>query len=160
MQDQTIDVCLDANVELTASGGDSYLWSTGETTPSINVSPTETTTYTVTVSNGNSIDVDDVTVYVDENCSDIANRPIIQEFKVYPNPTNGILHIELSGYSNELNLSLFNSTGKIIHSEIISNYSLDKSLKRNINLRKFGKGVYYARIVNNGKNETKKVIVM
>ena len=95
-----------------------------------------------------------------KNCSEIANRPIIQEFKVYPNPTNGILHIELSGYSNELNLSLYNATGKIIHSDIISNYSLDKSLKRNINLRKYGKGVYYARIVNNGKNETKKVIVM
>ena len=154
------DVCLDAIVELTASGGDSYLWSTGETTPSITVSPNETTTYTVTVSNGNSIDFDDITVYVDENCSEIANRSIIQEFKVYPNPTNGILHIELSGYSNELNLSLYNATGKIIHSDIISNYSLDKSLKRNINLRKYGKGVYYARIVNNGKNETKKVIVM
>ena len=154
------DVCLDASVELTASGGDSYLWSTGETTPSITVSPTETTTYTVTVSNGNSIDVDDITVFVDENCSDIANRPMIQEFKVYPNPTNGILHIELSGYSNELNISLFSSTGKIIYSDIISNYSLDKSLKRNVNLKRFGKGVYYARIVNNGEIETKKIIVI
>ena len=158
-----VTICPNSSVVLTASGGGRYLWSTGEVTESITVNPTETTTYYVTVSDGVHIDitdVDDITVYVDENCSDTANRLIIQEFKVYPNPTSGILHIELSGYSNDLNLSLFNSTGKIIHSDIISNYSLDKSLKRNINLRKYGKGVYYARIVNNGKNETKKVIVM
>ena len=155
-----IETCLDASIILTASGGESYLWSTGETTSSITVSPTETTTYSVTVSNGSSIDVDEVTVYVDESCTELNNRQILEEFKVYPNPTNGILHIELTGYSNELNLSLFNSTGKIIHSENISNYSLEKSLKLNINLKRFGRGVYYARIVNNGKNETKKVIVI
>ena len=40
----------DVNV-LTASGGTSYLWSTGETTPSITVSPNTTTTYSVTVTN-------------------------------------------------------------------------------------------------------------
>ena len=37
---------------LTAMDGDSYLWSQGDTTPSIAVSPLITTTYSVTVSNG------------------------------------------------------------------------------------------------------------
>ena len=155
--------CLNSNTELTATGGGLYLWSTGEITATITVSPTETTTYYVTVSDGSDIDindVDEVTVYVDNSCSDIENRQVNEEFKVYPNPTNGILHIELIGYQNELNISLFNSTGTIIYSENINNYSLDKTLKRNINLKRFGKGIYYARIANNGENSTKKVIVI
>jgi hypothetical protein len=40
-------MCEGENVVLTASGGRSYLWNTGETTPSITVSPAATTTYSV-----------------------------------------------------------------------------------------------------------------
>lgn len=43
------EICSGNSVTLTASGGVSYLWSTGQTTPSITVSPTVNTTYTVTV---------------------------------------------------------------------------------------------------------------
>ena len=42
-------VCSGSSTTLTASGGSSYLWNTGETTTSITVSPTDTTTYTVQV---------------------------------------------------------------------------------------------------------------
>ena len=40
-------VCLGASITLSATGGNSYLWSTGETTSTITVSPTDTTVYTV-----------------------------------------------------------------------------------------------------------------
>lgn len=61
-------------VTLTASGGTSYIWNTGEMTQSITVSPSETTTYTVCVSNGNTSceDCDDVTVSIIETY-DIGN---------------------------------------------------------------------------------------
>ena len=62
--DQTI--CLGQTATLTASGGDEYLWSTGETTATIVVSPLETTTYTVTVSDECGEDTDEVTVFVEE----------------------------------------------------------------------------------------------
>ncbi|KAA1245402.1 collagen-binding domain-containing protein [Aquimarina sp. RZ0] len=55
-----------AEVFLTASGGDTYLWSTGETTQSISVNPTQDTTYTVTVTSGSCSDTDEVTVFVTE----------------------------------------------------------------------------------------------
>lgn len=45
-------VCSGENSTLTASGGNIYAWSTGETTSAIRVSPTITTTYSVIVSNG------------------------------------------------------------------------------------------------------------
>ncbi len=44
-------VCAGTNVSLTASGGDSYLWSTGSTSNPLNVNPTMSTTYSVTVTN-------------------------------------------------------------------------------------------------------------
>ena len=55
--DQTI--CSGENVTLTANGDGNFLWSTGETTSSITVSPTSTTTYTVTASNSCADDATD-----------------------------------------------------------------------------------------------------
>ena len=43
--------CAGQDVTLTVSGGTSFLWSTSETTTSINVRPLQTTTYTVTARN-------------------------------------------------------------------------------------------------------------
>ncbi len=43
-----VNLCGDDSTILTASGADSYVWSTGETTPSITVAPIATTTYSVT----------------------------------------------------------------------------------------------------------------
>ena len=47
-----ISICSGESTTLTASGGSTYLWSTGATTASITVSPAATQTYTVTVSDG------------------------------------------------------------------------------------------------------------
>ena len=44
-------VCAGDSATLTANGGSSYVWESGEMTPSITVAPDSTTTYTVTVSN-------------------------------------------------------------------------------------------------------------
>lgn len=62
--DQTI--CLGQTATLTASGGDTYLWNTGETTATIVVSPLLTTTYTVTVMDECGEDTDEVTVFIEE----------------------------------------------------------------------------------------------
>ncbi len=43
----TAEICLGESVTLTAHGLDSYLWNTGASTESITVTPTTTTTYTV-----------------------------------------------------------------------------------------------------------------
>ncbi len=49
---QPISFCTGGSATLTATGGGNYLWSTGATTASITVSPTTTTIYSVTVSQG------------------------------------------------------------------------------------------------------------
>lgn len=52
VQQSTNTGCSGSAVTLTASGGDTYLWSTGETGSTIVVSPANTTTYSVTITNG------------------------------------------------------------------------------------------------------------
>jgi uncharacterized repeat protein (TIGR01451 family) len=47
----TATICNGGNTNLTATGGGTYAWSTGATTAAINVVPSITTTYTVTVTN-------------------------------------------------------------------------------------------------------------
>ncbi len=59
-------ILIGASVDLTATGGDFYQWSTGETTASITVAPTQTSTYSVVVTDANGCSASDmVTVIVD-----------------------------------------------------------------------------------------------
>lgn len=60
-------VCSGTAATLTATGGSSYAWSTNETTDIINVSPANTTTYVVTVTNiAGCTDTASVTVIVNQ----------------------------------------------------------------------------------------------
>ena len=54
----------------------SYLWSNGATTPNINVTPTQTTTYYCTISDGISSYLDSVTVYVKQPTTSNNNTSI------------------------------------------------------------------------------------
>jgi hypothetical protein len=57
------EVCAGQNVNITATGGGTYLWSTTQTTAIIAVSPTITTIYAVTVTDVNNCQaIDNVTV--------------------------------------------------------------------------------------------------
>ncbi|MEI7595189.1 MAG: choice-of-anchor L domain-containing protein [Bacteroidota bacterium] len=56
-------ICSGGSATLTASGGSSYVWETGGNTASISVTPTQTTTYTVTSTGGCSA-IDSVIVVV------------------------------------------------------------------------------------------------
>ncbi len=62
------EICIGLMAELGATGGDSYAWSTGDQTQNISVSPSVTTTYTVTVTQSDGCyNIDEVTVIVNEN---------------------------------------------------------------------------------------------
>ncbi|MFN5294023.1 MAG: LamG domain-containing protein, partial [Flavobacteriales bacterium] len=60
------------------SAGSNFLWSTGETTPTIAVAPTETTTYSVTVTQGNQTCTSDVIITVNQPSSAAIEASIIE----------------------------------------------------------------------------------
>ncbi len=69
---QDTTVCSGVPVQLTASGGLNYFWSTGLTGPSITVAPNSTTLYKVTVTDGNGCTaVDSVLVTISHTTDSI-----------------------------------------------------------------------------------------
>jgi hypothetical protein len=71
---QDVEICFGDEVQLEASGAATYLWDTQETGANILVSPTQTTTFSVTGTNTtNCNDADDVTVVVNQ----LPAQPII-----------------------------------------------------------------------------------
>lgn len=72
-------VCTGTEVTLTASGTDTYLWSTGATTASITITPTETTTYSVTGYDNNGCEATDaITITVNPATSETVNASICE----------------------------------------------------------------------------------
>ncbi len=61
-------ICSGDVATLTASGGTSYVWSMGATSNVVNVSPTATTTYTVTVTNANGCSATSTYTVVVQTC--------------------------------------------------------------------------------------------
>ncbi len=130
---------------LTASGADSYEWSTGETTASITVSPSETTKYTVVGTKEGCEDEAEVTVNVTIGIDENSNA----ETKLYPNPTEGDMKIECKGMKE---ISVFMPNGQCLENIIVNDdvYTLDMS--------NYKSGVYYLRITNNNSVQVYKSI--
>lgn len=65
-----ITICEGLSVEIgDANTGGNYLWSTGDTTSIISVTPSQTTTYSVTVTSEACVDSDEITVNIDNTCN-------------------------------------------------------------------------------------------
>lgn len=110
-------VCYGENITLSAMGGVRYLWSTGATTSSITVSPTETTTYSVIVYNtSDCADEESITVNViqipeivttvsnNEYCTGVPNGSIVVNAPVgaeYQYSLNGVTY-QTAHYFNQL----------------------------------------------------------
>ena len=95
---------------LTASGASTYQWSNGNTTPTIVVSPPTTTTYYVQGfdDNGGSIGYGSITVTV---LPDGVKETESQHIALYPNPTSGMLKLELP-YGSSATASILDLCGR------------------------------------------------
>ncbi|MDZ7614436.1 MAG: hypothetical protein U5K51_12620 [Flavobacteriaceae bacterium] len=113
-----LTICKGESITLKGDGGATYTWSTGASTQNITVSPTRTTTYTLTANRGGTTSTDEVIVTVincdlnnsvnnsvsgttngntnntseSESDEQVLNKADF-ELTVYPNPTQGIINV-------------------------------------------------------------------
>lgn len=91
----TPSICLGGSAVLSTSGASTYSWSTGATSSSVSVSPTITSTYSVTGTNTagcSSMGTFSLTVNTCTGFNEYGHQ--LSSVLVYPNPTTGLLSIE------------------------------------------------------------------
>lgn len=138
-------MCTGQTSTLTASGATNYTWSPATSlssnTGSVVVSSAVATTiYTITGNNGTCIANKNMTLTV-STCTGINNLLSTAELSVYPNPSNGLFTISNSINTDKLDVSITNALGQIIVSESAINTN-----QITVDLSKYSKGIYYAKV--------------
>jgi hypothetical protein len=78
--------------------------------------------------------------------------------KIYPNPANGIVNIELNQPSKTIHLILSTATGQTVVRKTIENQSANRIVE-SIDVSGFSKGIYFVQIQDDYNAETQKIIV-
>ena len=146
-------LCVGQPAKLTASGANTYTWSSGPTTNTISVSPTITTTYSVTGQNSSTgcTNVASFTQSV-TTCTGMeslaANEPVLS---IYPNPGEGDVTI---ASDHEMTLSLVNNLG-----QVVKTVSINASNNYKANISNLANGIYSI-IGDDGRQAIKQKIVV
>jgi hypothetical protein len=145
-------ICVGEEATLTASGANSYSWNTGANSASITVSPSITTTYTVSGSDGTCQKVKSIELSVDP-CTSINENTLAEHtLKAYPNPFNGELTIENTN-DKLLKVQMVNILGRTVYSG-----SIESSEKQSISTTDLAAGIYFISFTTQGGKITKKLI--
>ncbi|MFN7014220.1 MAG: T9SS type A sorting domain-containing protein, partial [Bacteroidia bacterium] len=153
-----VTICIGQSTVLTASGGTTYVWSTGGTNATETVNPTATTTYSVIAFNGSCMGNTATATVTVSPCLSIDEEGVENIVVLYPNPSSGLINIEIGTLkSNNFKIHVFNSIGEIV--QVISlndfsnnRYTVDLSSKAN--------GLYYFTFHYENEMFTKKVSVI
>jgi len=77
---------------------------------------------------------------------------------VYPNPSNGVIQITLSGFKGQRSeLRIMNVIGNVVHREVLND--LDDRNTKTVDLSKFSSGLYYVKLQTDDFSEIRKVII-
>ncbi len=136
-------ICAGESVTLTANtNGTVYTWSNAATTASISVSPSVTTVYSVTVSDGVCSSSSSITQNV-STCTAINQLEDLNFINLYPNPFNHSLEV-LVNNSNEQNKSITINIYNVLGENVYSQKALGS--KTIINTTDLGNGTYFVRV--------------
>jgi len=150
-------ICNGLQLELDAGTGTAYIWSTGATTQNISVD--STATYSVTVTDGNGCDgVGSVTITVDGVCPGIGDLNKEVSVTYYPNPTDGILNMEIEGLQNEdLQITVFTVQGRVVLEEQVD--QLTNIHFHQIDLGTQAQGIYFVRLSTENYSKVERISV-
>ena len=150
-------ICVGQTSNLTASGATSYTWNTTSTNTVIVVTPTTTTSYTVMGTNANGCTNMAMVTQSVSACAGIDNSQFVtqnSEIVLYPNPTNGILNVELGMlYEGNATIEITNALGQVVLTENVT--ATNTTLKTN----NLDNGIYFVRVISNNRVITTQKIV-
>lgn len=149
-------ICVGQSATLTANGALNYTYTPGGTGASISVSPTITTTYSVTGTNANGCThMVAITQNVDA-CNGIFETDLTDVNligKVYPNPSNGMFTVDMLMTSKpNIKIEILNVLGQTIQFVNTHNNKIE------IDLRHFPNSCYFFRITTENKTNIIKVL--
>jgi hypothetical protein len=82
---------------------------------------------------------------------------IADVFKVYPNPTSGLVNITLPMVTNQVDVAVYDLFGKIIYAANLSKQ--DKVQSMTMDLSHLSSGIYILHIVTDSKTTSRKLIL-
>lgn len=145
-------LCVGQSATISANGANTYLWNTSATTSVITVSPTITTTYSVTGTDVNGCINTTTIAQLVSACTDIFSIRGIDDsgINIYPNPAVKEITIEVS---KTLNVKIVNALGQIVNEiKLIEG-------KNSLNLTDLNFGIYYFIIEQDNSRMTKKIVI-
>jgi hypothetical protein len=129
-------LCVGQSATITATGASTYSWNTSAITPAIVVSPTITTTYSVNGTDANNCSNSTSFIQNVSACTGLQQIALGNaSINIYPNPSNGVFNIDLSGLDN-LEVEIYNEINQLVFKG-----KLNSGFNR-IDL-KAGSGIYY-----------------
>ncbi|HTA62048.1 MAG TPA: LamG-like jellyroll fold domain-containing protein [Bacteroidia bacterium] len=146
-------VCQGRSVILTGSGATTYTWSNNATTNTIVITPTVTTTYTVTGTDANScVNMATVTQSVSTTCiAGIEQHNSSSNVSVYPNPSNGVFVVTTNHQAKTI------SVVDVLGNELVSVTPTDNTTTINLNAQ--ANGVYFVKIISDNAQIVKRIVV-
>lgn len=131
-----------------------YTWSTGSNASNITVSPTITSTYSVSVTNTLGCTSNQFAVtQVVSNCMNVGIKVIDTNnaLSIYPNPANEILNIELSSIDAS-SVSIINALGEVV---LINKQEIQHTT---FNIKHLNSGIYFIKVESKQGTLIKKFI--
>lgn len=154
-------VCVDEDVTLTAAGASSYTWTPGNiigSSISFTAALTNSGTYSVTAKSAEGcFNNGSIAVIVSECTGLNSTFDKLQEFKVYPNPTNQFLTIQRkSEFDNSCKIKLMDISGKELL--LLTHVFNKKNGEIVIDLSQYSKAIYFIELTNEqGKSQKFKI---
>ena len=150
-------ICTGESVDLTGVGADAYSWEpitglSSGTGGNVSASPTNSQTYVLTGTQNGCSNQDSIRITV-LDCASIyeKNNEVI---KIYPNPTNSLITIDLGSIENENKIEIFDEKGALLYSKFTFNK------KQEIDLSIFENGIYTISIITNSNQKIVKKITL
>jgi PKD repeat protein len=161
--DSTICGNLKLFYDVTISNPQTYLWSPGgATTPILQIDTIGkglgTHIYSVTVTDANGCSAIDSALITFYDCTGINELPGSNLIELYPNPSTGQFAIRSQSIpSGKYDLSVFDSRGKMVYSELSLN--IENEFLHSLNLSALPNGIYVLNLKNKTTGYSKRFII-